>query len=738
MGKPRDLANVVATGNILADGAVAPAELTGVNATAAELNILDGVTATAAELNLMDGVTATTAELNYVDGVTSNVQTQMDTKAPVASPTFTGTATAPTVNASTALQIGGVAVTATAAELNKMDGVTASTSDINGVAGVNSNVQTQLNLKAPIDGATFTGTTTIPTADINGGAIDGAIIGANSAAAVTATTVNASTKLQVNGTDVITNARALSNITSIDATTAAAIGAGGVGGGGTTELTAAAALSAGQAVVVNTSGQAAGITKTVGTIAAGVTRAGGLGGGATLSHAAGYDGKNDRLMWVGRFVNNSNQMYWGHAIIDESTGEYNGQGDSTWLSNTNYGQSLAMSVDTDCSSTRDIFLVALRYASSNETQMRTIQLGGANFNSRQNTGNSLVVANNPSSDGSAFAMVYDPSLKAHILITALAGAANAASVITIFTLSDSGFITNRGQATIANSGSSGAYYKYPKIATNGNGQFVFTLGDSGSTTLWAYPMTVTGSIAAGFTITQGTRQAVTTANFQGNANKHSVIFDVHSGKFVFDYRVVANDSSLSVRSGTVSSNAITLHTEVNVATSNVTGHSVLLADKNAESGLFTSGGYNNAAFNFRPLTVASNGNITVGSATALSNNANSYFHGDGNFNVVPILGNTTLSSYNLFGVGNNGAELERNHHKRTIASDSSDLIGFTTAAINSGSAGDITVIGGVNDQQSGLTAGSKHYAGTGGKVTTDSDGTYVGRALSATKLLVKG
>ena len=81
----------------------------------------------------MDGVTATTAELNHVDGVTSNVQTQMDTKAPVASPTFTGTVTGPTINASTALQIGGVAVTATAAELNKMDGVTVSASDINSV-----------------------------------------------------------------------------------------------------------------------------------------------------------------------------------------------------------------------------------------------------------------------------------------------------------------------------------------------------------------------------------------------------------------------------------------------------------------------------------------------------------------------------------------------------------------------------------------------------------------------------
>tara|TARA_R110000796_G_scaffold128895_1_gene244517 strand:- start:349 stop:1308 length:960 start_codon:yes stop_codon:yes gene_type:complete len=62
--------------------------LDGVTATTAELNILDGVTATAAELNILDGVTATTAELNYVDGVTSNVQTQLNTKAPSSSPTL--------------------------------------------------------------------------------------------------------------------------------------------------------------------------------------------------------------------------------------------------------------------------------------------------------------------------------------------------------------------------------------------------------------------------------------------------------------------------------------------------------------------------------------------------------------------------------------------------------------------------------------------------------------------------
>ena len=75
---------------------------TAITSTAAELNILDGVTATAAELNLLDGVTATTTELNYVDGVTSAIQTQLDAKAPTASPTFTGLVT---VNGTDAVKV---------------------------------------------------------------------------------------------------------------------------------------------------------------------------------------------------------------------------------------------------------------------------------------------------------------------------------------------------------------------------------------------------------------------------------------------------------------------------------------------------------------------------------------------------------------------------------------------------------------------------------------------------------
>ncbi len=49
--------------------------------------------------NVTGAVTPTHTELNYVDGVTSDLQTQLDAKAPLASPNLTGIPTAPTADA---------------------------------------------------------------------------------------------------------------------------------------------------------------------------------------------------------------------------------------------------------------------------------------------------------------------------------------------------------------------------------------------------------------------------------------------------------------------------------------------------------------------------------------------------------------------------------------------------------------------------------------------------------------
>ncbi len=71
-------------------GPIAASSIAGLTASVTELNVLDGIPAT---------LTAT--ELGYVDGVTSSIQTQINTKAPTASPTFTGVPAAPTATAGT-------------------------------------------------------------------------------------------------------------------------------------------------------------------------------------------------------------------------------------------------------------------------------------------------------------------------------------------------------------------------------------------------------------------------------------------------------------------------------------------------------------------------------------------------------------------------------------------------------------------------------------------------------------
>ena len=98
--------------------------------------------------NITDG-TITNADINDSAAIALS---KISGAAPLAGPTFTGTATAPTVNASTALQIGGVAITSTAAELNILDGVTSTAAELNILDGVTSTAA-ELNI---LDGVTST------------------------------------------------------------------------------------------------------------------------------------------------------------------------------------------------------------------------------------------------------------------------------------------------------------------------------------------------------------------------------------------------------------------------------------------------------------------------------------------------------------------------------------------------------------------------------------------------------
>ena len=119
------------------------------------------------ELEILDGATLTTTELNYVDGVTSSIQTQIDTKAPLASPSLTGIPTAPTAASNTnTTQIATTAyVQSELTDLidgapGTLDTLNELASAINDDANYNTTLTTALATKLPLAGGTMTGDVT--------------------------------------------------------------------------------------------------------------------------------------------------------------------------------------------------------------------------------------------------------------------------------------------------------------------------------------------------------------------------------------------------------------------------------------------------------------------------------------------------------------------------------------------------------------------------------------------------
>jgi hypothetical protein len=136
---------------------------------------LTGVTATAAEINILDGATLSTEELNYVDGVTSAIQTQLNAKA--ASSDLTTHTGATEAHGATGAVVGTTNTqtltnkTLTSPVINTPTGITKSDVGLANVDNtsdaskpVSTATQTALDLKAPLASPDLTGTPTAPTA----------------------------------------------------------------------------------------------------------------------------------------------------------------------------------------------------------------------------------------------------------------------------------------------------------------------------------------------------------------------------------------------------------------------------------------------------------------------------------------------------------------------------------------------------------------------------------------------
>jgi len=528
--------------------------------------------------------------------------------------------------------------------------------------------------------------------------------------------------IKVGGTEVVDNNRQLKNIASVDATTVAALGTAGVGGGGgSTELTAASALTAGQAVIVNSSGQAASITKTVGA-ASFQEELNNTGQDTTYHDAAFYPNANATTSSVtgcgvmGLFYKTSSGIVGKRYIVNRLTGEMVSAGDSTWRSSSNYGNGLSATYG----SIPDRTLVV--YSADNTSNLR---FEGTTYSSTSLSAGSIhQLPDNTHGYQSSkrIANCYDAS---HDKFFISADKSGSSLPIYVINISSTGVVSTTTDTTVSASGWS-TNYKYPEIASDNNGQFVMAVYDASGSACKAVAFTLSGT-----TFSYGT--VVEVANDGQFNDSMSLRYDSGSGKFVITAR---STNGIDIRSITVGgSNAITLGTAVNLSSSN-------------RANCLVDGGSNNLGVcisshtrvDYKSVSVASNGNITLGSAILItdSSNTNSW---DTSRNMVcrsTTNNNTAFVSY-LLSANYAYSTVRGGEFHQSISSDNTSSIGFTEAAINSGATGDITVVGGVNDQQSGLAAGTKYYVNQAGQLTTSEiTGAEAGVALSATKLLVKG
>ena len=142
-------------------------------------------------------------EIGYLNGVTSAIQTQIDAKAPLASPALTGSPTAPTAAAAdnstkiattayadrAASNAASALVAASPAALDTLNELAAA---LGNDASFSTTMTNALAAKAPLASPTFTGTVTLPTGTVTSGMIlDGTIVDAdiNASAAIAQTKI---------------------------------------------------------------------------------------------------------------------------------------------------------------------------------------------------------------------------------------------------------------------------------------------------------------------------------------------------------------------------------------------------------------------------------------------------------------------------------------------------------------------------------------------------------------------
>jgi len=150
-------------------------------------------------------------------------------------------------------------------------------------------------------------------------------------------------------------------------------------------------------------------------------------------------------------------------------------------------------------------------------------------------------------------------------------------------------------------------------------------------------------------------------------------------------------------------------------------------------------GTGNNDMNIKSGTV-SGSSISFGSAVQYStdNNTRPFGTSDSNLGKVIFITQRNNSSSNQ--PTNGGAAYVFSQSTITTNLTDQNYLGIAAEAISNGETGKINIAGGINEGQSSLTVGRKHYVQPNGDISTviNYPSVFAGTSVSTTKVIVKG
>jgi hypothetical protein len=515
--------------------------------------------------------------------------------------------------------------------------------------------------------------------------------------------------IQISGTEVISNSRGLNNIASVDATTAASISAAGVGGGGTVDFTADGAISAGDVVVLNSDGTVSTVTQTSTPLTEATS--GSLTSASQITNHTGgvYDSTNQTVIITYGYgstgyltvvigtVGSGNTITLGTPIVASTvSGSVQGNRTSAAYDPVNnkvvilasYGNALRAIAGTPSSSSISFGSIHTIYSGTPRREDFSICFDP------------------DTSKFIAFFNDQDNSFTARSSVLSLSGTSLSSSTPTQMSGTASGTSCSNFANVIYDENINRVVFVYDRAA-----RVRYVLG------------TVSGS-----SISYSSEGTITSSYFQ--ANNKWLSFDSSTNKVFFTYYASANSYA---RVLTFTTSSVSAGSQTQVSTTSV-------------SSLGTYHAYDSTSNNF-PIVYQSNTSpypyyirVATISGTTISLNTTHVLQSspstDYKMNLpIPELsaGKVVTFASITNSAANNGAIVSTT---ATLSSDNDDWIGISTEAIADTATGTVTVIGGVNDQQSGLTAGSVYYVGNDGSLSTSTSGVKIGKALAATDLLI--